>query len=108
LGSTRLADARPREAIYKLPWFLIAGPPKSGKTSILLSSGLDYQALPSQRHSDSNLILPTRDCTWRVTDSTVNIDTAGRYQTEGPDADEWSALIETVKKYRKNRRSTVS
>lgn len=103
LRSTRLAKAKSGDAVYQLPWFVIAGSPRSGKTSLLLSAGLDFQALPSQRRADQNLIRPTRDCEWRVTDWSVNIDTAGRYQTEGPDGDEWSALVETLKKYRKNR-----
>lgn len=92
------------DAVYALPWFLVAGPPASGKTSMLLSSGLDFQTLPSQRRADQNLIRPTRDCEWRVTDSAILIDTSGRYQTENPaDRNEWSALIETLKKYRKDR-----
>ncbi|MEW6213567.1 MAG: type VI secretion protein IcmF/TssM N-terminal domain-containing protein, partial [Acidobacteriota bacterium] len=91
------------DAIYSLPWFLVAGPVASGKTSLLLSGELDFQTLPSQRHSDQKLIRPTRDCHWRVTDSAVLLDTAGRYQTEGAEQDEWAALIDTAKKYRKSR-----
>ena len=103
LNSTKLAAAKSSEAIYKLPWFVIAGPSSSGKTSLLLSSGLDFQALPSQRRADLNLIRPTRDSVWRVTDSAINIDTAGRYQAEGADGEEWSSLLETIKKHRRNR-----
>ncbi|HYP28094.1 MAG TPA: type VI secretion system membrane subunit TssM [Blastocatellia bacterium] len=103
LRSTKLAAAKNSDAVYSLPWFLVSGLPESGKTSLLLSAGLDFQALPSQRRADQNIVRPTRDCEWRVTDSSVLIDTAGRYQTEGPDQDEWSALIELLKKHRKNR-----
>jgi type VI secretion system protein ImpL len=105
LRGTRLSgQARAGDAVYALPWFLVAGPPASGKTSMLLSSGLDFQTLPSQRRADQNLIRPTRDCEWRVTDSAILIDTSGRYQTENPpDREEWSALIETLKKYRRDR-----
>ncbi len=103
LRSTRLGTTPARDAIYSLPWLLVAGPPASGKTSLLLSAGLDFHVLPGQRHAEQNLIRPTRDCEWRVTDKAVLLDTAGRYQTEGAHSDEWSALIETLKKYRKNR-----
>ncbi|HEU0177502.1 MAG TPA: type VI secretion system membrane subunit TssM [Blastocatellia bacterium] len=95
--------------IYRLPWFLIAGPPKSGKSSLLLSAGMTFNALPSQRRADQNLLRPTGDCDWRVTDQAVWMDTAGRYQTEsaeglqGGDRDEWLGLIGTLKKYRKKR-----
>jgi type VI secretion system protein ImpL len=91
------------DAVYGLPWFLVAGPVGSGKTSLLLSAALDFYALPSQRRADMNLVRPTADCDWRVTNSAVFLDTSGRYQTEGPEREEWSALIETVKKYRRNR-----
>src|SRR5262245_47005894 len=91
------------DAVYGLPWFLVAGPIGSGKTSLLLSGALDFHALPSQRRTDMNLVRPTADCEWRVTNSAVFIDSSGRYQTEGPDRDEWSALIETIKKHRRDR-----
>jgi type VI secretion system protein ImpL len=103
LRSTKLGAVPSRDAVYSLPWFLVAGPPASGKTSLLLSAGLDFYVLPGQRHAEQNLIRPTRDCEWRVTDKAVLLDTAGRYQTEGAHSDEWSALVETLKKYRKNR-----
>ena len=103
LRSTRLGSGKSSDVIYRLPWFLVAGPPGSGKTSLLLSAGLDYHALPSQRRADQNLIRPTQSLEFRVSDSAVLLDTSGRYQQEGEDADEWCALVETIKKYRKVR-----
>src|SRR5262249_47573478 len=102
LRGTKLAD-KSADPVYKLPWFLMSGPPQSGKTAMLLSSALDFQSLPSQRRAELNIIRPTRDCEWRVTDSSINIDSAGRYQSEGPDGEEWSALIETLKRVRRGR-----
>lgn len=104
LRSTRLGGAKKSsEAIYALPWFVVAGPHSSGKTSFVLSSGLSFQALPSQRQAEQNLIRPTADCEWRMTDSAVLLDTAGRYQNEDQNQDEWAALVETIKKQRGNR-----
>ncbi|HVG39147.1 MAG TPA: type VI secretion system membrane subunit TssM [Pyrinomonadaceae bacterium] len=100
LKNTRLGAAKSENALYALPWYLVAGPPASGKTSFVLSSGLNFHALPSQQGSDPQFIRPTRSCDWRVTDSAVLLDTTGRYQTESQARDEWSALIETIKKYR--------
>jgi type VI secretion system protein ImpL len=90
-------------AVYQLPWFLMVGAPASGKTSLLLSAGLSFNALPSQRRADQNLLRPTGNCEWRLTDQAVWIDTAGRYQTEGQDRDEWLGLVDTLKKVRKKR-----
>ena len=103
LRSTRLGGAKSSEALYALPWFVVAGPIASGKTSLVLSSGLDFHALPSQRRTEMKIVRPTHHCEWRVTDSAVLLDTAGRYQGDGPSRDEWIALTETIKKHRNLR-----
>ncbi len=103
LRSTRLAGAKSSDALYALPWYIVAGPSSSGKTSLVLSSGLDFHALPSQRRAEMKIVRPTHHCDWRVTDSAVLLDTAGRYQGDGPARDEWVALTETVKKHRNHR-----
>lgn len=103
LRSTLIAGAKTNRAVYALPWFVVAGPPASGKTSLLLASGLDFHELPSQRRADHNIVRATRYCDWRVTDVGVFIDTAGRYQSDGPARDEWLALLDTIKKYRPDR-----
>ena len=92
-----------KDAVYALPWYLVAGTPKSGKTSLVLSSGLNFQNLPSQRQSEQKSVRPTRNVDWRVTSDAVFLDTAGRYQTEGVDQDEWAGLLDTIKKYRGQR-----
>ena len=92
-----------KDAVYALPWYLVAGTPKSGKTSLVLSSGLNFQNLPSQRQSEQKQVRPTRNVDWRVTSDAVFLDTAGRYQTEGVDRDEWASLLDTISKYRGQR-----
>lgn len=89
--------------IYSLPWYLVVGTPKAGKTSLVLGSNLNFQNLPSQRQSEQKFVRPTRGVDWRVTSEAVFVDTAGRYQTEGVDQEEWSSLLETIKKYRGQR-----
>ncbi len=103
LRTNNLGNREVSDAIYGLPWYVIAGPPGSGKTSLALSAGLSFNALPSQRRADQNLVRATRDCDWRITDNGVLLDTAGRYLTEGQDRDEWLGVLDTLKKYRKNR-----
>lgn len=104
LKTSNLAGTKGAEAIYSLPFFVFAGAPKSGKTSLVLSSGLNFQTLPNQRQSEQAQVRPTNGIDWRVASDAVILDTAGRYQTETePDADEWSALLETLKKKRGTR-----
>ncbi len=102
LKSSNLGDGG-KEAVYSLPWYIVAGLPKSGKSSLVLGSNFNFQNLPSQRESEQKFIRTTRSIDWRVTSDAVFVDTAGRYQTEGVDQDEWAALIETVRKVRPKR-----
>jgi type VI secretion system protein ImpL len=90
-------------AAYALPWYLVAGGTKSGKSSLVLGSGLNFQTLPSQRRSEQNNIRPTRQVDWRVTSDAVFVDTAGRFQTEEASEEEWASILETIKKHRSNR-----
>ncbi|MCB1022912.1 MAG: hypothetical protein KDB79_00880, partial [Acidobacteria bacterium] len=92
-----------KDAVYTLPWYIVAGAAKSGKSALVMGSGLNFETLPSQRRSEQNFIRPTRQIDWRVTSDAVFIDTAGRFQSEGGVEDEWTALIETIKKQRPKR-----
>ncbi|MDQ3908745.1 MAG: hypothetical protein M3268_10450, partial [Acidobacteriota bacterium] len=103
MGTKLGGDKKSGEPLYALPWFIVAGPVGAGKSSLALSSGFDFHALPSQRSSEQNLIRPTANAEFRVADAAVLIDTSGRYQTEGPERDEWAALLETIKSRRKLR-----
>ena len=102
LKSSNLGESG-RDAVYSLPWYIVAGAPRAGKSSLVISSNLNFQTLPSQRQSEQRYVRPTPAVDWRVTSDAVFVDTAGRYQTEGVDGEEWSSLIETIRKYRSNR-----
>src|SRR5215212_2793389 len=58
LKSSNLGEGG-RDAIYSLPWYIVAGSPKSGKSSLVLGSNLNFQSLPSQRQSELKMIKPT-------------------------------------------------
>jgi type VI secretion system protein ImpL len=103
LKSSRLGGSGSGDPLYALPWYMVSGPLASGKSSLTLSSRLDFHALPSQRRAEMRIIRPTRHCDWRITEAAVLIDTAGRYQSDGPTREEWLALHEILKKYRGNR-----
>lgn len=92
-----------KDAVYSLPWYLVAGIPKAGKSSLVMGSNLNFQNLPSQRQSEQKFVRSTQNIDWRVTSDAVFVDTAGRYQSEGADGDEWSGIVEAIKKYRKAR-----
>ena len=67
-----------KDAVYGLPWYIVAGSPSAGKSSLVISSNLNFQNLPSQRQAEQKFVRPTPDIDWRVTSEAVFIDSSGR------------------------------
>ena len=68
--------------LYQLPWYLMIGPPGSGKTTALLQSGLRF---PLDTAQELKGVGGTRNCDWFFTDEAVLLDTAGRWTTQDSD-----------------------
>ena len=87
--------------LYELPWYLMIGPPGSGKTTALLQSGLRF---PLGNEQELKGVGGTRNCDWFFTDEAVLLDTAGRWTTQDSDraADEaaWTGFLDLLKRYR--------
>lgn len=93
-----------RTFLYDLPWYIIIGPPGSGKTTALVNSGLKF---PIQQDGGPTSIAGvggTRYCDWWFTEEAVLIDTAGRYTTQDSDADadkkNWIGFLNLLKRNR--------
>ncbi len=69
--------------LYELPWFMIIGLPGSGKTSVMLNSGLRFPLSDQMGVASAQLKIQnapgTQNCDWWLTNDAVLIDTAGRY-----------------------------
>jgi type VI secretion system protein ImpL len=89
-------------ALYALPWYMIIGPPGSGKSTALQESGLNFPRV-SQGRKGVRGVGGTRNCDWWFTDEGILLDTAGRYTTEIDDRDEWLAFLEMIKRARKRK-----
>ncbi len=87
-------------ALYALPWYMIIGPPGSGKSTALQESGLNFPYM-SQGRKGIRGVGGTRNCDWWFTDEGILLDTAGRYTTELEDRDEWLAFLDMLKRCRK-------
>ncbi len=91
--------------LYDLPWYVIIGPPGSGKTTALVNSGLKFPltrsgATPAAIAGEGG----TRYCDWWFTEDAVLVDTAGRYTTQDSDSQadksSWFAFLDLLRKNR--------
>jgi type VI secretion system protein ImpL len=90
------------DALYKLPWYVMVGPPGAGKTTALRHSGLVFPYLDPAGGGVKG-VGGTRGCDWWFTNEAILLDTAGRYTTEADDHDEWMAFLEQLHKYRPDK-----
>lgn len=66
-----------RRNLYELPWYVIIGPPGSGKTTALVNSGLHFPLAAQLGAGAVRGVGGTRNCDWWFTDQAVLLDTAG-------------------------------
>lgn len=96
-----------KRSIYDLPWYVLIGPPGTGKTSVLRQSGLEFPLAASLGEDSVEGIGGTRYCDWWFANKAVLIDTAGRYTTqdshEKVDSKAWHGFLGLLKKYRTKR-----
>ena len=91
-----------RDAIGALPWYLVIGPPESGKSTALRNSGLKFPYL-SNRGGGGRSVSRTRHCDWWLTNEAVFLDAAGTYVSGEEDREEWLAFLDTLGKHRPQR-----
>lgn len=75
----RWRQKRQKLFIDEKPWFLVMGPPGSGKTSLIYESGEHFLLSEQFGLAKTNDIGPTQDCNWWLTERAVYIDTAGEW-----------------------------
>ncbi len=71
-----------RRNLYELPWYVIIGPPGSGKTPRWSTPGCISHWPRSSAPGRSAVSAVQRNCDWWFTDEAVLLDTAGRYTTQ--------------------------
>ena len=100
LAKLKTAAGDRRDYLYSRPWYVIIGPPGSGKTTALVNSGLRFP------FSDAALsgVGGTRNLDFWFADEAVLVDTAGRYTSQDSDQardrDAWRGFLDLLRKNR--------
>ncbi|WP_109450663.1 type VI secretion system membrane subunit TssM [Azospirillum sp. TSH64] len=104
LRKSNAKGGRGRRFLYEMPWYMMIGPPGSGKSTALENCGLVRHAAGRSGRSAVRGVGGTRNCEWLFTEEAVLIDTAGRYTTqdsnESVDAAGWRGFLDMLKKTR--------
>ena len=104
LATLKTASVNKKDYLYDLPWYLLIGPPGSGKTTALINSGLKFPLSRGATPAAIAGVGGTRYCDWWFTEDAVLVDTAGRYTTQDSDASadkqSWLAFLDLLKKSR--------
>jgi type VI secretion system protein ImpL len=104
LATLKTASGGKTDFLYDLPWYVLIGPPGSGKTTALVNSGLKFPLSRGATPAAIAGVGGTRYCDWWFTEDAVLIDTAGRYTTQDSDAtadkQSWFAFLDLLKKNR--------
>lgn len=100
LKGSRLGGKGGIDALYALPWYVIVGPPGSGKTTALRNSGIPFPYMSAQTGGGVRGVGGTRNCEWWLSNEGVLLDTAGRYMTNDDDREEWLSFLDLLKKNR--------
>src|SRR5262249_54515830 len=78
LVTLKAASGGRSDFLYDLPWYVLIGPPGSGKTTALVNSGLKFPLSRGATPAAIAGVGGTRYCDWWFTEQAVRLGTRGR------------------------------
>ncbi|MBN1982320.1 MAG: type VI secretion system membrane subunit TssM [Chitinivibrionales bacterium] len=88
-------------ALYERPWFMVCGPTRSGKTTLLSGSGLSFPLRYPSENEQSSLSDASGIC-WNFGNDAVWVDVPGSMIDE-TESLQWRASVEAIQKIRSQR-----
>jgi len=67
LKKARFKSSKGDVSLYQLPWYIIIGPPGSGKSTALVNSGLEFPLAKNHGKESLGGVGGTRNCDWWFT-----------------------------------------
>ncbi len=95
-----------RDTSYELPWYLVVGSEKEGKTSLLESSGLDFPLNVDYQQRSVLEAGSTQSFQWYFAEHAIFVDMPGKFITQeagSVDQGVWKAFLHLFKKKRWKR-----
>lgn len=90
-----------KRALYAIPWYMIIGPPATGKTTAITNSGLNFPSMTTAKRMRG--AGGTRNCDWWLSTDAILLDTAGRYaqsEDRSETEEEWFGFLDLLRKSR--------
>ncbi|BCE02874.1 type VI secretion protein IcmF/TssM N-terminal domain-containing protein [Marinicellulosiphila megalodicopiae] len=87
------------DAVYVLPWYMVIGKPRSGKSTALKNAKLLMPDIDLPKQEDGS----TLNLDWWLYEQAIVLDTAGRYavpDNSKRDKKEWSALLGMLSRHK--------
>lgn len=107
LKTVHLKKLGQQSSVYQLPWYLLVGAPKSGKTSLVANSEFTFANVEQFVFEAPDDKADNKYCNWWFADDAVIIDVPGQYFHPKDETMVWSTLwqllIKLLKKYRPRR-----
>ena len=104
LTKLRLGSKSVRQFLSQLPWYILIGPPASGKTTLLVNSNLHFPLADRFGNKAIRGVGGTRNCDWWFAENAVLLDTAGRFTSQDSQQDidhsSWLGFLNLLKQYR--------